>query len=127
MRRKAQSWPNAFDLTGLDRVRTIRQFDEAYTAPHHGFAGASDYYFKASAMRVIDRVRIPALILTAEDDPFVPGDQFREAPVADNLHITTRVEAHGGHCGFIGVPLQHEYWAESTAARFLERAFQENS
>ncbi len=127
MRRKAQSWPDAFDLTGLDRVRTIRQFDEAYTAPHHGFAGASDYYFKASAMRVIDRVRIPALILTAEDDPFVPGDQFREAAVADNRHIVARVEAHGGHCGFIGATSQDEYWAESTAAQFLERAFEENS
>jgi predicted alpha/beta-fold hydrolase len=123
MRRKAQSWPDAFDLSGLDRIRTIRQFDEVYTAPHHGFGGASDYYFKASAMRVIDRVRIPALILTAEDDPFVPGGQFREPAIAGNPNIVARVETHGGHCGFIASGSDHEYWAESAAAKFLERAF----
>ena len=50
----------------------MRQFDEAYTAPHHGFRDATDYYHRASALRVVDRIRVPALILTAEDDPFVP-------------------------------------------------------
>jgi predicted alpha/beta-fold hydrolase len=123
LRRKAAHWPGVFDLTGLDRIWTIRQFDERYTAPHHGFAGASDYYFKASAMRVIDQVRVPALILTAEDDPFVPGGQFREAAVADNRNIVARIESHGGHCGFIAATSQDEYWAESTAAAFLETAF----
>ena len=124
MRRKAQTWPGAFDLQPLDSIWTIRKFDEIYTAPHHGFAGASDYYFKASAMRVIDRIRIPALILTAEDDPFVPGDQFREAAVAGNPHIVARVERHGGHCGFIGAGANgNRYWAESAAADFLQAAF----
>src|SRR5262249_14449190 len=87
MRRKVAAWPGSFDLTQLPRIHTIRRFDEVYTAPHHGFAGASDYYFKASAMRVVDRIRIPALILTAEDDPFVPGGQFREAAVTNNPHV----------------------------------------
>ena len=83
MRRKVEAWPGAFDLAPLDRIWTIRAFDEQYTAPLHGFAGATDYYHKASAMRVIDRIRIPALILTAEDDPFVPGDQFRAAAIRE--------------------------------------------
>ena len=73
MRRKAQLRPGAFDLTRLTRVRTVREFDEAYTAPHFGFRNAEDYYHRASAMRVIDRIRVPALIITAEDDPFVPS------------------------------------------------------
>ena len=124
MRRKAEAWPGAFDLAPLGRIWTIRGFDETYTAPHHGFAGASDYYFKASSMRVIDRIRIPALILSAEDDPFVPGAQFREAPVAQNSHVTVRLEPFGGHCGFVGTNGAGEhYWAEETAADFLERAF----
>jgi predicted alpha/beta-fold hydrolase len=124
MRRKAQTWPGAFDLRPLDSIWTIRKFDDVYTAPHHGFAGASDYYFKASAMRVVDRIRIPALILTAEDDPFVPGGQFREAAVAGNPHIVARVERHGGHCGFIGAGQDGDrYWAESSAADFLQAAF----
>lgn len=119
MRRKVQAFPGSFDLTNLDRIWTIRRFDDTYTAPHHGFAGASDYYFKASSMRVVDRIRIPALILTAEDDPFVPGSQFREPAVANNPNIVARVEPHGGHCGFISDDSQDEYWAESTAAKFL--------
>ena len=110
-------------LASVTKDRTVRQFDDVYTAPHHGFAGASDYYYKASAMRVIDRVRIPALILTAEDDPFVPGDQFREAAVTGNSHVIARVERFGGHCGFISDSPGDEYWAESAAARFLERSF----
>jgi len=123
MRRKAQAWPGAFDLTPLGGIWTIRRFDDVYTAPHHGFADASDYYFKASAMRVIDRIRIPALILTAEDDPFVPAMQFRQEAVTGNPHLIVRIERFGGHCGFISDSTHDEYWAEASAARFLERAF----
>jgi len=123
MRRKAEAWPGAFDLAPLDRIWTIRAFDEQYTAPFHGFAGATDYYSKASALRVIDRIRIPTLILTAEDDPFVPGDQFRTAAVRDNPFVTARVEPWGGHCGFIGPDSANPYWAEASAAAFLEAAF----
>ena len=74
--------PDEFSLEELGRVWTVRQFDEAYTAPHHGFRDATDYYHRASALRVIDRIRVPALILTAEDDPFVPVDPFRDPTVA---------------------------------------------
>src|SRR5690606_20630527 len=49
MRRKAPAWPGRFDLTPLARIRTIRQFDDAYTAPHHGFGTATNYYAQASA------------------------------------------------------------------------------
>ena len=119
MRRKAAAWPGAFDVAPLGRIWTIRAFDERYTAPFHGFAGATDYYTRASAMRVIDRIRIPTLILTAEDDPFVPGDQFRAAAVRDNPFVTARVEKWGGHCGFIAPGEPEPYWAEASAAAFL--------
>ena len=74
MRRKQRFWPGRFDLSRLGHIRTVRAFDDEYTAPHFGFKDAEDYYHRASAMRVIDRVRVPALIITAEDDPFVPAD-----------------------------------------------------
>ena len=124
MRRKVQCWPGSFDLAPLGGIWSIRKFDEIYTAPHHGFKGASDYYFKASALRVIDRIRIPALVLTADDDPFVPGDQFRAPDWPNNPHVTVRIEKHGGHCGFIGTGSsgRDQYWAEATAIRFLAGA-----
>jgi len=123
MRRMAAAWPGAFDLTPLDGIWTIRRFDDVYTAPHHGFGDAANYYFQASAMRVIEGIRRPALILTAGDDPFVPASQFSETPVTGNPAITVRVERHGGHCGFVGQGTDDDgYWAESAAVRFLAAA-----
>jgi predicted alpha/beta-fold hydrolase len=126
MRRKDQAWPGSFDLRPLSSTWTIRRFDDVYTAPHHGFAGASDYYYRASAMRVVDRIRIPALILAAEDDPFVPAEQFRAEPIRSNPWITVRLESRGGHCGFIAAPngSSDGYWAEDTAVSFLEKCLE---
>ena len=80
---------------------SIRAFDDRYTAPHHGFNGAEDYYQRASAMRVIDRVARPALILSAADDPFVPPQIFDAPAVRNNPHITTVITPSGGHCAFV--------------------------
>jgi predicted alpha/beta-fold hydrolase len=123
MRRKEKVRPGHFDLTRLARIKTVREFDDVYTAPHFGFADAADYYHRASAMRVIDRVRIPALIITAEDDPFVPHQPFLDPKVTHNPHITLCLSKHGGHCGFVG-PASGEndgYWAETQIVTFVER------
>jgi predicted alpha/beta-fold hydrolase len=124
MRRKGQSWPEAFDLDPLARIWTIRRFDDVYTAPHHGFGDAANYYARASALRLADRIRIPALIIAAEDDPFVPPDQFREPAIRDNPHIRVLLTRHGGHCGFVSAPSAGSdgYWAEETAVDFLSAA-----
>jgi uncharacterized protein len=121
MRRKDRFWPGRFDLSGLSRIRTVREFDEAYTAPHFGFAGAADYYYRASAMRIIERLRLPALLIAAEDDPFVPAAPFRDPKVAGHPCIDLRVSEHGGHCGFVG-PASGEddgYWAEARIVEFV--------
>jgi uncharacterized protein len=123
MRRKNKCWPGRFDVTRLSSIKTVREFDEVYTAPHFGFNGADDYYHRASAMRVIDRLRVPALIITAEDDPFVPPTPFRDPRVAGNCRIELAICEHGGHCGFVS-PASGEfdgYWAEREIVRFVER------
>jgi len=121
MRRKAAFFPHEYSLEELGRVWTVRQFDEAFTAPHHGFRDASDYYYRASAMRVINRVRVPALILTAEDDPFVPVDPFRDPSVADNPFVNVVITRNGGHCAFVERRCgdYDGYWAEREAVRFV--------
>ena len=120
MRRKARVFPGGFDLTGLWKVWSIRAFDDRYTAPHHGFNGAADYYHRASAMRVIDRVARPALILSAADDPFVPPEIFDAPAVRDNPHITTVVTSHGGHCAFVEEANGYDgYFAERAVVEFL--------
>ena len=120
MRRKARALPGLFDLSALERIRTVREFDDAFTAPHHGFRDAADYYHRASSLRVVGSIAVPALILSAEDDPFVPADQFREAAVAANPYVFTAITRHGGHCGFYADPAPgfDGYWAERAALDF---------
>ena len=122
MRRKAASWPGAFALEPLDRIWTVRQFDETYTAPHHGFRDAADYYHRASALRVIDRIRVPALIITAADDPFVPTGACHDPAVTANPHVTVVITEAGGHCAFLerGGRDYDGYWAEREIVRFAD-------
>ena len=123
MRRKAHWFPDRFDITRLDSIRTVREFDERYTAPHFGFRDASDYYYRASAMRVIDRISVPGLIITAEDDPFVPSPPFREPAVTSNPFLEVRVMRYGGHCAFVADPHNggDGYWAEERILEFVRR------
>lgn len=118
MRRKAKLFPGKFELKGMDRVRTVREFDEAITAPCCGYLNAADYYERASALRVMNRIAVPALILTSKDDPVVPPEPFDAPEIAGNRQIRVAMTQHGGHCAFIsrfrGV---ERYWAD---ARILE-------
>lgn len=121
MRRKQVCFPGRFSIDRLAQITTVRQFDELFTAPHFGFAGAEDYYHRASAMRVVGRIAVPTLIITAEDDPFVPLGPFRDPALAGNPSIRLMVTAHGGHCGFLdagGAERGDGYWAERTVVSF---------
>ncbi|HET9832788.1 MAG TPA: alpha/beta fold hydrolase [Vicinamibacterales bacterium] len=123
MRRKDKYWPGRFDIGRLPSIKTVREFDEVYTAPHFGFDGADDYYYRASAMRIIDRLRVPALIITAEDDPFVPAAPFRDPKLSGNPVVELAICEHGGHCGFVGPATGDNdgYWAENEIVEFVER------
>ncbi|HUR34095.1 MAG TPA: alpha/beta fold hydrolase [Vicinamibacterales bacterium] len=123
MLRKEQHWPGRFDLSQLKAIRSVREFDNVYTAPHFGFADAEDYYFRCSAMRIADRISVPALVITAEDDPFVPPDPFRRPALAANPQVELHVTRHGGHCGFVGPRTGNDdgYWAETRIVEFVAR------
>jgi hypothetical protein len=120
MRRKARALPGRFDLRQLTGVRTVRDFDEAFTAPHHGFRDAADYYHRASSLRVIQNIEVPTLILSSQDDPFVPPEQFQDSAVTANPAVTVMVTRYGGHCGFLTTasPRFDGYWAEHVAVNF---------
>jgi uncharacterized protein len=100
------------------RRLTVRQFDEVYTAPRNGFRDAVDYYRRASAAPLIERISVPTLILTARDDPFVavePFEQLRLPP-----HILVHVVPRGGHIGFLGRDGAGGFrWAERRVAEWL--------
>src|SRR5262249_47488696 len=126
IRRKEQYRPGRFDLRRLNAIKSVREFDEVYTAPYFGFRDAEDYYRRASAMRVIDRIAVPALVITAEDDPFVPSQPFHDPTMATNPYIHLRISAHGGHCGFVAArsPRDDGYWAEGQIVDFVSRQSQ---
>jgi len=119
MRRKAKLFPGQFELNGLNSVRTLREFDEAITAPCSGYRSAADYYERASAIRVVQRIAVPTLILTSKDDPVVPFESFGASEIAGNLQIRVAATEFGGHCAFISRTNGPErYWAEARVLEF---------
>jgi predicted alpha/beta-fold hydrolase len=129
VRRKAALFPDEFSTQPLGRIWTVRRFDETYTAPCYGFTDATDYYHRASAMRHIDRIAVPTLILTAENDPFVPPAPFRDPLVTGNPAITAIVTREGGHCAFLEQPAGRYdgYWAEREVVRFATEAWRQGA
>lgn len=112
--------PPHCDLERAQRARSFREFDDAITAPLHGFADAQDYYERSSSAQFIPRIRVPTLLLHAEDDPFLPAAAIPRTQIAANSHVRACIQRAGGHVGFIhGTPRSPRFWAEETAARFL--------
>jgi predicted alpha/beta-fold hydrolase len=126
MRRKARLFPGQFELNGLSGVRTLRDFDEAITAPCSDYRSAADYYERASAMRVVHRIAVPTLILTSKDDPVVPFESFGASEIAGNPQIRVAATEFGGHCAFISRTNGPErYWAEARVLEFCTAHAQE--
>jgi len=120
MRRKARWFAGRYDLSGMDGLRTVREFDDVITAPYSGYRDAVDYYHRASAVRVARAISVPTLIITAQDDPFVPFGSFQVPDIASNAHIRLLAPERGGHCGFISRAGGTErYWAEARVVEFV--------
>ena len=122
-RRKATLFPRAFDPARGSGIRSLREFDDRITALYSGFQSADDYYHRASAARVLDRIATPTLILHALDDPFIRFQPETRALIKANPCITLLETAHGGHCAFLAEPDpatgNDGYWAEHIALRFV--------
>ena len=131
---KVPSFPGFVDAAAVARVRTLWEFDDVVTGPVHGFASAADYYARSSSMGFLDRIRVPTLLLNAQNDPFLPRTVLHKvrAIAAGNPYLQCEFPAHGGHVGFIAGPhpWRADYWMERhsldwlaacAAARAVER------
>ena len=120
-RRKAMLFPHVFDPQRGAHIRSLRDFDDRITALYSGFKSADDYYYRAAAARVLDRIAVPTLVLHALDDPFVRLIESTRESIAANPNITFIETKHGGHCAFLAQPEASSdgYWAEHTALRFI--------
>jgi uncharacterized protein len=105
----------------LPPVRTVRQFDDVITAPNFGYGDAQEYYEAASAKRIIARLRVPTLLITAKDDPFVPYSSILAAGAEKNPAIHLVAPDHGGHCAFISSKTgPARFWAEQSVVNFCD-------
>jgi len=121
MHRKAALFPERYPLNGLDRVKSVREFDETITAKFSGFRDANDYYSRSSANQLLGKIRRPTLILTAQDDPVVPFASFKTPALRENPNITLVAPRHGGHCGFISSEGGDErFWSEGRIVEFCK-------
>jgi len=119
--RKAKMYPERCSQDGFGPIRTVREFDDAITAPQFGYRDAQEYYEAAGAKRVIDGVRVPLLVITAEDDPFVPYASFLVLRLERLPAVRFIPQEHGGHCGFISRYSGSErFWAEQRIAEFCD-------
>jgi predicted alpha/beta-fold hydrolase len=120
-RAKAAIFPDAYPLNGLDAVKTVREFDEVITAKFCGYTDADDYYQKASALRVAREIRVPTLLIAAEDDPIVPIETLCNSEFASNPNVTIVTVKHGGHCGFISQERGEErFWVEARIVEYCK-------
>jgi predicted alpha/beta-fold hydrolase len=116
--------PELFAEGPLREARTLTDFDDAVTAPVHGFTSARDYYMRSSARHFLGGIRRPTLLLSAYDDPFLPREVLDDVAIvaASNPYLTVEFRSRGGHVGFVSgrVPWRPIYYAEERVVQYLE-------
>jgi predicted alpha/beta-fold hydrolase len=121
---KASRYPELFPPpTVIARISTLWEFDDLITGPLHGFDGASDYYTRSSAKHFVASARLPLLLLSAVDDPFLPHDVLDEVRdrARPNPLVQTEFVPHGGHVGFVtgASPMRSRSYLAERVPEFL--------
>lgn len=135
LRRKAGAklarYPDLFDHERLARARNVYEFDDAVTAPVHGFADASDYYSRSSSLGFLPRIRVPTLLLSAVNDPFLPPAVLERARATARANPALSIEfvEEGGHVGFVAgaVPWRAHYYAEQRVFGYFDTVMEQAS
>ncbi len=122
LRTKARLFPGAFDTSRLRGIASLRDFDDKITAYYCGFTGADDYYDRAAAAHVLDRISVPTFILHAANDPFIRILPETRRKILDNPNITFLETEDGGHCSFLAETNGSDgHWAESQVVEYLRQ------
>jgi uncharacterized protein len=116
---KSKLMPGQLDATMLNKIKTLIEFDDVYTAPLHGFENAHHYYEQCSAIRFLPSIRIPTLIVNTANDPFLSKECFPLAVCAQNPSLHLHVPDRGGHVGFAQFNKNGVYWSEQRALHFI--------
>ena len=107
-----------FPVDKLDRIDSLYDFDDHVTAPLSGFRDAGHYYGTQSAIHFLDRIRIPARLIQAKDDPMIPFEIYSHPAIAANPHIELTATEHGGHMGFLSRS-RPRFWLDETVVAWI--------
>jgi len=129
VRQKSAAFPELYATAKLRDIKTLRDFDNTYTAPVHGFLSAEDYYAKASCVSVLERIDRPTLLVNALNDPLLGPECFPYAAARENAFLYFETPGEGGHVGFASKSARSRdftgslYWSEKRAVEFAREHF----
>jgi predicted alpha/beta-fold hydrolase len=116
---KSRRFPGVIDVMRINQARDLRDFDNAYTAPMHGFKDAADYWQQSSSKPWLKSIRTPTLVLNARNDPFLP-EQVLPGPDYGSPSVLFHQPAQGGHVGFVtGMWPGNLTWLPTRLGRFF--------
>lgn len=116
---KALVLPGSLDSSHFHCIKLLKDFDDHYTAPLHGFADADDYYRQSSSLQFIPDIGIPTLLINAADDPFLDLACYPHAQAQQSKTFYLEIPKHGGHVGFMISDPAGDYWSETRAVAFV--------
>jgi len=117
---KSRLFPGEIDLTGVEKIRTFREFDDRYTAPMHGFRDAHDYWRRSSSRQFLGGIERECCIINAVNDPFLGPSCYPYREARGNGRLRLIIPRTGGHVGFVGSPLGGMYWSEWMTMKYLQ-------
>jgi predicted alpha/beta-fold hydrolase len=106
-------------ISGIERINTLKEFDDQYTAPMHGFKDAHDYYQRCSSNAFVQKIRIPTIILNALNDPFLSKTCYPIKSLEGHSYVKLETPSRGGHVGFTLFDKNGVYWSERRAMEFI--------
>lgn len=118
-RRRHAADPARFPLDGIESTRTIFEFDDRFTAKAFGFGSAPNYYATQSALGFLSGIRVPTLVVQAQDDPLIPYSIYESGALRGNPRIELLAPAHGGHLGFIS-RLRPRFWLDPVVRDWIQ-------
>jgi predicted alpha/beta-fold hydrolase len=108
-----------FTARQIRAARSVYEFDDRYTGPFFGFQGADHYYETQSSRQFLDRIRVPALMIQAKDDIFIPFEIFDHPALRANPHVRLLATERGGHLGFLS-RARPRFWVDQVVLEWIE-------
>jgi uncharacterized protein len=119
IRRRARQAPDLYSVEHLEKIRTIADFDDFYTARMFNFGTAANYYRTQSSNQFLERIRIPTLVIVAKDDPLVPFEVYDHPAFRENPCLHLLAVDHGGHLGFVARS-QPRFWLDGVILDWID-------